>query len=172
MTFRPIAASLLASTLLLGQTRIPEVGGEPGGLFSAYRKPQVAPVQFDNSPRLDQLIRAGKLYLSLRDAIALGLENNLDLELERYSPRIAETDLLRAKAGGALRGIPLSVREGPSGIGGPTVAANGTLGGGDVPALNSLVGPGVYRNSEYRHPTGISDRRDGRTLLEQLAAEH
>jgi outer membrane protein TolC len=151
MTLRPlIAASLLGAALLQGQVGRESNRGSPawtvsgdGGLTSAYRTPDVPPVYFDNSSRLDQLLRGGKLYLSLRDAISLGLENNLDLELERYSPRIADTDLLRARAGEFLRGIPLSVREGPAGLGSPVIGPNGTLGGGDIPALNSLVGPGV-----------------------------
>ena len=53
-----------------------------------------------NSPRLDQLIRDGKLYISLRDAISLALENNLDLAIARYNLPIANTDILRTKAGG------------------------------------------------------------------------
>ncbi len=73
-----------------------------------------------NSTRLGDLLRAGKLYLSLQDAIALALENNLDVELQRYAPAIAESDLLRAKGGSAvLRGIPYTVNLLPQGIGGP-----------------------------------------------------
>jgi outer membrane protein TolC len=73
-----------------------------------------------NSARLDSLLRAGKLYLSLQDAIALALENNLDVELQRYAPAIAESDLLRAKGGSStLRGIPYTVNLPPQGIGGP-----------------------------------------------------
>jgi outer membrane protein len=94
-----------------------------------------------NSPRLNGLIRDGKLYLSLRDAISLALENNLDIELERSAPGIADTDLLRARAGKTLRGVPLTVREGPQGLGEPQVTGAGTLGGGNVPVLNALVGP-------------------------------
>ena len=116
---------------------------EGGGLRDAYRVPQVAPGRSDNTSRWDSLLRDGKIYLSLQDAIALGLENNLDLELVRYAPRIAETDEMRAAAGESLRGVPLSVREGPQGLGAPAVGPNGTLGGGDTPALNALVGPGV-----------------------------
>jgi outer membrane protein TolC len=110
---------------------------------SAYHTPPVAPVNLENSRRIESLFRDGHITLSLQDAIALALENNLDLELVRYAPRLAETDVLRAQGGSALRGIPLSVREAPGGLGTPTVGPNGTLGGGDVPALNSLIGPGV-----------------------------
>lgn len=110
---------------------------------TVYHVAPAAPVRAANSTRWDALYRDGKLYLSLQDAIALGLENNLDLELVRYAPQIAATDELRAKAGGALRGVPLTVREGPQGLGAPAVTAGGTLGGGDAPALSSLGNPGV-----------------------------
>lgn len=110
---------------------------------SIYRTPLVAPVQLQNSRRLEALFQSGKITLSLQDAIAVALENNLDLELVRYAPRLAATDVLRADAGSSLRGVPLAVREGPSGLGGPASGPNGTLGGGDTPALNALIGPGV-----------------------------
>jgi len=85
-----------------------------------YRPSTLPPVSMANSTRLGDLIRAGKLYLSLQDAIALALENNLDVELQRYAPAIAESDLLRAKGGSAvLRGIPYTVNLLPQGIGGP-----------------------------------------------------
>ena len=68
--------------------------------FDTYRASTVAPLNLNNSPRLDQLIRDGKLYLSLRDALALALEDNADLAFFRYNLPIADTDLLRTKAGG------------------------------------------------------------------------
>jgi outer membrane protein TolC len=89
-----------------------------------------------NSPRLDQLVRDGKLYLSLKDAIALALENNLDLAIARYNLPIAETDLLRTKAGGFFRGVNTGVVQGTpgGGVGGfgtgaPGAGAGGTTGG-------------------------------------------
>lgn len=71
-------------------------------------------VRFENTARLENLIRAGNLYLSLQDAIALALENNLDIELQRYGPQQAEANLLRVQAGGLLRGVGTSVQQGPS----------------------------------------------------------
>jgi len=59
------------------------------------------------------------MYLSLPDAIALALENNLDIETQRFLPRIAQTDIQRAKGGGLLRGLSLLVNEPAPGIGGP-----------------------------------------------------
>jgi outer membrane protein TolC len=72
------------------------------------------------------LIRAGNLYLSQADALALAIENNLDVELDRFSFRIADADLLRARGGGLLRGIPYLIVETPTGVGGPlsTVVTN------------------------------------------------
>ena len=62
-----------------------------------------------------------------KDAIALALENNLDLELVRYAPRLAGRTCSAPKPEASLRGIPLSVREGPAGLGGPAAGPNGTL---------------------------------------------
>ena len=77
------------------------------------------PVDFHNSQRVHDLIRAGNLYLSQADALALAIENNLDVELDRFSFRIADADLLRARGGGLLRGIPYLIVETPTGVGGP-----------------------------------------------------
>src|SRR5580700_10427745 len=74
---------------------------------------------FHNSPRVHDLIRAGNLYLSQSDALALAIENNLDVELDRFSFRIADEDLRRAKGGGLPRGIPFLITEAPTGAGGP-----------------------------------------------------
>jgi outer membrane protein len=114
-----------------------------GGILSGYRAPRVGDVYLEDSVRVQSLLRDGKFYLSLRDAISLALENNLDLELERYGIRLADSDVLRTKSGSLPRGVPLSVRESPSGLGTPVVGPNGTLGGGDSPTLDSLIGPGV-----------------------------
>jgi outer membrane protein TolC len=114
-----------------------------GGITSGYRTPRITDVILEDSVRLQSLVRDGKLYLSLRDAISLALENNLDLELERYGIRLADSDVLRSKAGLLPLGVPLSVRESAAGLGTPVLGPNGTLGGGDSPTLNSLIGPGV-----------------------------
>src|SRR5437762_3209246 len=96
------------------------------GLSRSYRTAPVPNERLQNSDRLRALTRDGKLYLSLQDAIALALENNLDIELERYGPRIADSDLMRARAGSLLRGVPLTVLEGPNGVGGPVETPPGS----------------------------------------------
>jgi outer membrane protein TolC len=102
----------------------------------AYSPDTVPEPQLANSPRLDQLIRDGKLYLSLKDAIELALENNLDLAIARYNVPIANTDVLRTQAGGYFRGVNTGVVQGTpgGGVGGlgsgaPGAGAGGTTGG-------------------------------------------
>lgn len=89
-----------------------------------------------NSAHLDQLMRDGKLYLSLKDAIELALEDNLDLAIARYNLPIANTDILRTQAGGFFRGVNTGVVQGTpgGGVGGfgtgaPGAGAGGTTGG-------------------------------------------
>ncbi|MBE7157519.1 MAG: TolC family protein, partial [Rhodospirillales bacterium] len=137
---KPVIALLSVALCVQGQTF---TFGNSGGLTSGYRVPQVAPARLTDSGRLRSLLRDGNIVLSLHDAIALSLENNLDLELERYGVELADSDVLRSKSGALPRGVPLSTREAPAGLGAPQPSPNGTLGGGDVPALNSLIGPGV-----------------------------
>lgn len=104
--------------------------------FAAYSSSKVPPLQLTNSPLLTQLIRDGKLYLSLKDAIRLTLENNLDLAIARYTLPIASTDVLRTQAGGIFRGVNTGVVQGTpgGGVGGfgagaPGGGAGGTTGG-------------------------------------------
>jgi len=98
--------------------RLPNVTLHTGAI-GAYTPGTVSPSSFADTPRIADLVRAGNLYLSLQDAIALALENNLDLELERYGIEMGKEDTYRAKGGGALRGVPLTVNEAPAGVGGP-----------------------------------------------------
>ena len=64
------------------------------------------PIRLPNSTRLHDLIRAGNLYLTAQDAIALALENNIDIEVARYNPLLSAWQLERAQAGGAVAGRP------------------------------------------------------------------
>ena len=89
------------------------------GFLGPYKAPVVPPLFDGSETRLQSLIRDGKLYLTLQDAIALALENNLDVETERYDLVLAQTDEVRAKGGGILRGIDYTVAESPNGVGGP-----------------------------------------------------
>jgi outer membrane protein TolC len=98
----------------------------------AYAPERVPEPVLTNSPRLDRLVRDGKLYLSLRDAIDLALENNLDLAIARYNLPIANTDILRTQAGGSFRGVNTGVVQGTpgGGVGGFGTGAPGAGAGG------------------------------------------
>jgi outer membrane protein len=118
-------------------------------LTRPYTPQEVAPINLANSSRLESLIRAGNIYLSLQDAIALALENNLDIEIQRYGPRLAEANLLRAKAGGLLRGISQSTTAGPSSA---VNLLNGGSSAGNTPASSN--GGAVSSNGTIITSTG------------------
>jgi outer membrane protein TolC len=69
-----------------------------------------------NSPRLNDLIRAGNMYLTSQDVVALAIENNIDVEVQRYGPLLAKQVLRRAEGGGALRSVGLGVAAGPESV--------------------------------------------------------
>ena len=102
----------------------------------AYQPDTVPEPALSNSARLDQLVKDGTLYITLKDAIDLALEDNLDLAIARYNLPIANTDILRTKAGGFFRGVNTGVVQGTpgGGVGGfgtgaPGAGAGGTTGG-------------------------------------------
>src|SRR3954447_1700844 len=109
-------AVFLAGTLTPGSVR---ADGPGSRLTTPYQMPHVPAVAFTNSPRLGDLVRAGRLYLSLDDAIALAIENNLDIEYQRFNREAARYDLVRSQGGGITRGLTLTVSEAPAGVGGP-----------------------------------------------------
>src|ERR1019366_400265 len=83
-----------------------------------YRGKAVPPPSMANSPRLNSLVRDGKIYLTLRDAIDLALEDNLDMVIARYNLPIAQTDILLTQSGGIARGVNTGVVQGTPGGGG------------------------------------------------------
>jgi outer membrane protein len=129
---RTILAGLIFCGLLLNGIAQKNEGQIPNVNFSRnpYGETSVSTVTLKNSDRIQALLREGILHLSLDDAIASTLENNLDIELQRFSPKIAEMDWLRAKGGGMLRGLSFSVRQLPLGVGGPSSPLITSLGGG------------------------------------------
>ena len=118
--------------------------------LSPYMPNDVPALDLANSPRLQSLIREGKLYVSLRDAIALAIENNLDLAYFRYNFPIAEADLARTKAGGAVNGVNTAVQSSSTqgGFSGGGASASGGSSGGSVAAgaggiVTSTLGSGT-----------------------------
>src|SRR5260370_19728399 len=118
---RPVTSLLCVFLLAIppigAQTAVSTTDQHPSffsRITNPYRPHPVAPINLSNSSRLESLLRAGRLYLSLQDTIALALENNLDTELQRYGAQIADASIRRAKAGGLLRGVTSAVTQGPS----------------------------------------------------------
>lgn len=101
----------------------------------------VAPVRLTNTPRLESLVRGGNLYLSVQDVIALVLENNLDIAIQRYGPPLAREVLRRAEGGGFLRGVDTAVTPGPVSVSlaGVSVNTNGLSGGAGVTSGGGIV---------------------------------
>ncbi len=81
--------------------------------------PAASAASAGNPQRVRDLVRAGSLYLGLQDALALAIENNLDVELERSAVPQGDTELERAQGGGTNRGLTYTLQEAPVGVGGP-----------------------------------------------------
>jgi outer membrane protein len=96
--------------------------------IAPYRPHTVAPPDLSNTPRIEQLMQNGKLMLSMNDAVALAMENNLDIAIQRYNLNIADTDILRTKAGASTLGVNSGIVAGTPG--GGTGGLSGTVGSG------------------------------------------
>jgi outer membrane protein len=123
-------------------------------IWRPYAPQELAQPNLANSPRIDALMREGKIYLSIDDAVALALENNLDIDIARYNLNIAATDYLRAKSGANVLGVNAGIVQNTpgggvgglggtvgSGTGGTTVAASG-IGTGTNGLVSSTLGIG------------------------------
>jgi outer membrane protein len=123
-------------------------------ILQSYEARKLPEPSFGNSPMIDSLVRNGKIYLSIDDAVALTLENNLDIDIARYNLNIADTDYLRAKSGASILGVNAGIVQNTpgggvgglggtvgSGTGGTTVAASG-IGTGTNGLVSSTLGIG------------------------------
>jgi outer membrane protein TolC len=125
----------------------------------------VPPIKTANSPRLEALVRGGNLYLSVQDVIALVLENNLDIAVQRYSPLLARESLRRAEAGGFLRSVDTPVVAGPTSVStaGINTGGNGLAGGSGIGGGGGIVSqigpvppsldPSIFMNFQAGHLT-------------------
>ena len=141
--------------------------------FEAYSANNVSEPQLTNSPRLGQLIRDGKLYLSLKDAISLALENNLDLAIARYNLPIADMDILRTKAGGIFRGVNAGIVQGTpgGGVGGFGTGAPGAGAGGTTGGAGG-AGAGASGLVQSTLGTGTAVASYDPTIIGSVGAEH
>ena len=154
----PAASSAAAATPTLAQQlQQPVVPRQPFHIelphsrspLAPYRPSDAPPLDLSNSPRLENLIREGKLYVSLHDAIALAIENNLDLAYFRYNFPIAQTDYARTKAGASVNGVNTgivqsSTQGGFSGGGSSSAgASSGSAAAGAGGIVTSTLGAGT-----------------------------
>jgi outer membrane protein len=152
----PLSIALFASaSAVFAQSLVPsEVSistPPPSPVFGRLLRPfhlerrVVASARLTNSSRLDSLISGGNLYLTVQDAIALTLENNLDIAVQRYGPFLAQEDLRRALGGGILRqDISIPVAAGPVSVSPIGVSGNssGLAAGSGLASTAFLVGSG------------------------------
>ncbi len=112
------------------------------GVFSVFQNREVPQLTLENSPRIETLIHDGKLELTLSDALALALENNLDVAVQRYIPEFSQTDLLRSRAGQSPRGFTGGMTPGglTSGALGAGISGSGT--GSGVGSAGGITGGG------------------------------
>src|ERR1700675_4176983 len=113
-------------------------------LLAPYTARHVAPPNVANTPRIDQLLHDGKLYISMNDAVALALENNLDIAIARYNLNIADTDIWRSKAGASILGVNSGVVQNTpgGGVGGLGTQVGSGQGGTSVAAGGAGTGSG------------------------------
>ncbi len=128
-----------------------------------YQQRPLPPVDLTNSPRLHDLLQDGTLKLSLADALALAIENNLDISVQRFVLPLAQTDVLRSSSGQAARGVtgalvPSGLTQGALGVGvnaaagiGGVGAAGGISGGGGAVTIGQAgnFDPTVSVNGSY-----------------------
>jgi outer membrane protein TolC len=135
--------------------------------INTYKATLVPQPNLANSSRIDSLIKDGVLELSLKDAISLALENNLDIAIARYNIPIAAADVLRTQAGGSFRGVNTGVVQntpgggvGGFGSGSSGAGAGGTSGGaggagsGASGLVSSTLGTGTNVSSYDPSITG------------------
>jgi len=126
-----------AATLYSEQNYAKPLSGFPN-FIAPYTVRRVPPPNLANSAMTDKVFRDGKMYLSINDAVALGLENNLDITLQRYNLSIADTDILLTSTGAPDRGVNTGVVQGT--LGGPI---GSTSTGGTGSATTGATGTGA-----------------------------
>ena len=97
--------------------------------FEPYKPTDVDAPRLGNTPKLNDLLRDGKLYLSLSDAVTLALENNYDIAIARLNLDIADTDILRTHAGSSFRGVSTGLVTNTLGGTSSTITGGGGPGG-------------------------------------------
>jgi outer membrane protein TolC len=134
--------------------------------FEPYQQPLVPEPPMSNSERLRALTADGKIRLSVEDAVALALENNLDIAVARFGPALAETDIVRAKSGGATRGVQGAFTSSAlfaGALGGGVAAGGGQFQSGAGGAFGGGGATNVGSVGSFDPVTGFSFGWDRRT---------
>ncbi len=172
---RTLSTTVLLTFATIAVAQTPEISIESpqplpvvGPLLRPFHMERraVSPANLSNTPRLESLVRSGNLYLSVQDVIALILENNIDIAIQRYGPALAQEVLRRAQGGGLLRSVGIPIYPGPTsvstaGVNVSTVgladAASGVSSGGGIivgygqPPPN--LDPFIYAQANFQHTT-------------------
>lgn len=145
IAFSSLSLSAIAQDQPARQRLLPNYTKGPGqfpNLIKPYREQPVPPVVMENSARLRDLIHDGKMELSISDALALALENNLNIAVQRFLRPIAQVDVLRTKSGQAARGIPGALLPAGLSVGAIGVGVNQFQGAGGVGSAGGISGGG------------------------------
>jgi outer membrane protein TolC len=168
-SFVPLLAMGLLAGSLNAQTsvRIDPPKGGLGWLTRPYQARQIPPINLANTARFDTLIKAGNLYVSAQDVIALALENSIDIEVQRYGPLLQRELLRRAESGSLLRNVGQNIAAGPTSVSlsGVSINTNGAPsgGGGGVSAGGGIItqlgpnllsfDPSIFVYTNFQHVT-------------------
>jgi outer membrane protein len=166
-----LCSALLIAGSAFGQSavRIDPPQGGLGWLTRPYQQRYVPPINLANSDRIEALVRAGNLYLSAQDVIDLALENNLDIEIQRYGPLLNKEVTQRTEGGGGVRSVGVGVAAGPQSVsttgvnlntsGGTAAATSGagvSSSGGIVITLGPTIpsfDPALTLSTNFQHAT-------------------
>jgi outer membrane protein len=184
MRIRPLLLAAVLVCNAFGQTGITVTSPTPPRFVGPVMRPFhlekriVSPARLTDSPRLEGLVRGGNLYLTAQDVIALVLENNLDIDIQRYGPFLSREVQLRTDGGGYLRNVDTAVLAGPQSVSlaGVSVNANGLAGGTGVGAGGGIVSqigpipPNLDPNLYASFGLGHSTTPLTNTLLNQTSA--
>jgi outer membrane protein len=161
-----VALNLAAHASAQSEISVQPATGSLGWLTRPYRARSVPPIRLTNSARMESLLRAGNLYLTAQDVVALAIENNIDVEVQRYGPLLAQEVLRRAQGGGALRSVGAAVAAGPQSVSlqGVSVNNSGSValssgsgvssGGGIVTQLGPNIpslDPSLFALASFQH---------------------
>ena len=173
--FVPVLCACLSCWAQTREVSIEEPKQPP--IIGAFTRPFhvqrriIAPAVLDNTPRLESLVRGGNLYLSVQDVIALALENNLDIAIQRYAPFLAKEGLRRTQAGQPLRTVGVPISPGPQSVslagitsgtvGLPDTGSGVSSGGGVVISLGTSqppsLDPVIFAQANFQHTTTPED---------------